>query len=967
MTGYPAFYSDLYDPAFPESPLGTAVELYTGAWADITDYVYQRDPISITRGRPDESSQANPSQCTMTLNNRDNRFTINNPSGPYSGLLNRNAPLRASVPNSILGGSTYLRLEDDAVSYASCPAAPRIELTGSFDVRIDVSIHGYGPLILAGIWSAAATVNQRSWALILSPAGHVGIYLSPDGTLASVVVSDQRAPLPLGRLVIRATVNVSTGVVTFYYGPAGQIDGSTWTQLGTTTVGIGGVPGAIFASTSAPLTVGYSPGLEWDAQQNVPASLLSLFENSWIGTTGAVYDFELRNGIGGTVVAKAAFSSQNAGAASWTDTAGNSWTVSGTANLNNRSYRYHGELTTTPKAADPSGRDIYSQATASGVLRRLQQANTPLNSPMYRAMTKPGTSVAFQAPPVAYWPCEDQAGSTLLASGLPSGQPMQISGAPQLADSSAFPGSDALPVLNGSIWRAPVPQGATWTRNLFGLLLQIPSAGEANGAVIASIYTHGTAARIDLVYASAAGGSLSVNCYNTTGTLIMSVSGFTYTSGPVNGASALVEISIYVFGGSLVCSIGTAVPYANPLSTISAGIAGTVGAVSSVAINPNGTLVNSVVGHVFVSPGTDNGTTMLTTPVSGPLGGWLGETAGERFQRLCTEEGIAARVVGHPSLTTPMGVQAIDTLVNLLEMCETTDRGMLMEPRSCLGVGYRTPLSMYNQAPGASVSYTAAQLDQAFASTCDDLLTVNDVTVSNTDGSSARQVLSAGPLSVNAPPNGVGRVDGEIQVNAATDGQLPGIAQWTLHVSTDAHDRFPVIPFNLARSETGFAVASLDIGALLAITNPPQWLQPDEIDQLCAGFTETFGPFPLWQIDVNGIPAYPYTIAQVAGAGGNAVHADTDGSQITSTVSATAVTLSVATTSPYPIWTTNAADFPFDIRVAGERMTVTNITGSSSPQTFTVTRSVNGVAKTQTAGAALALWYTPICGQLTGS
>ena len=41
-------------------------------------------------------------------------------------------------------------------------------------------------------------------------------------------------------------------------------------------------------------------------------------------------------------------------------------------------------------------------------------------------------------------------------------------------------------------------------------------------------------------------------------------------------------------------------------------------------------------------------------------------------------------------------------------------------------------------------------------------------------------------------------------------------------------------------------------------------------------------------------------------------------------------------------------------------MTVTNITGSSSPQTFTVIRSVNGVAKAQTAGTDVRLWQPMI-------
>jgi len=69
--------------------------------------------------------------------------------------------------------------------------------------------------------------------------------------------------------------------------------------------------------------------------------------------------------------------------------------------------------------------------------------------------------------------------------------------------------------------------------------------------------------------------------------------------------------------------------------------------------------------------------------------------------------------------------------------------------------------------------------------------------------------------------------------------------------------------------------------------------------------------------------------------------------------------------SATPLWTTSAtfpADFPFDIDVAGERMTVTAITGSSSPQTFTVTRSVNSVTKSQLSGAVINLWQPGVIG-----
>lgn len=51
-----------------------------------------------------------------------------------------------------------------------------------------------------------------------------------------------------------------------------------------------------------------------------------------------------------------------------------------------------------------------------------------------------------------------------------------------------------------------------------------------------------------------------------------------------------------------------------------------------------------------------------------------------------------------------------------------------------------------------------------------------------------------------------------------------------------------------------------------------------------------------------------------------------------------------------------AANFPFDIIVGGERMTVTDINLTSDPQQFVVTRSVNGVVKSHLAGAKVQLF-----------
>jgi hypothetical protein len=104
-----------------------------------------------------------------------------------------------------------------------------------------------------------------------------------------------------------------------------------------------------------------------------------------------------------------------------------------------------------------------------------------------------------------------------------------------------------------------------------------------------------------------------------------------------------------------------------------------------------------------------------------------------------------------------------------------------------------------------------------------------------------------------------------------------------------------------------------------------------------------------WEITFNCSPAGPYTVGVVEDDVLGIV--DTDGSQLAADVDADDTSLSVAVTEG-PVW---VHEVDFDIKVGGEVMTVTGISGSTSPQTFTVVRSVNGVVKAQVAGTDLRL------------
>lgn len=83
--------------------------LINGVWTDITSYVMVRDnsgSIAITRGMRDEGGQSDHATLRLLLNNRDGRFSPRNPVGAYYGLIGRNTPIRVSVPNGI-GGKAY--------------------------------------------------------------------------------------------------------------------------------------------------------------------------------------------------------------------------------------------------------------------------------------------------------------------------------------------------------------------------------------------------------------------------------------------------------------------------------------------------------------------------------------------------------------------------------------------------------------------------------------------------------------------------------------------------------------------------------------------------------------------------------------------------------------------------------------------------------------------------------------------
>jgi hypothetical protein len=355
--------------------------------------------------------------------------------------------------------------------------------------------------------------------------------------------------------------------------------------------------------------------------------------------------------------------------------------------------------------------------------------------------------------------------------------------------------------------------------------------------------------------------------------------------------------------------------------------------------------------------------------------GFTGETAADRVERLCHEEDLDCEIVGDDAssaagvspISAPMGPQGPVSLLELLQECADTDQGILYEPRGITGIAYRTLGSLYNRSAVLALDYTARVFGSTPEPVDDDQLTRNDITAAREDGSSYRATLDEGPLSTQPPPDGVGRYDEQVTVNVEADSDLANVAGWRLHLGALDEARYPFI--HLSLNSTGFvtnlvlsaAAAALDVGDRFTVDNMPAWIPPDLVTLLAQGFTESITEDGFKRdIVVNCTPESPYHVMVWESAiSGTGWKWDTAGSELAAGITTTATSLSVATTLG-PVWTAVDAEDGFDVMIGGEQMTVTDVSGTTSPQTFTVTRSVNGIVKAHSTGADVRLWKTPV-------
>lgn len=904
-----------------------------GTWTGVS--LLNSDGIRITGGLQKNAQVADPLNCSLTLRNDDGALSARNPRSPNFGYLGPATPARAIVPDT-----THLWLPDGSPTVTT-PDHTSLDIVGDLDVRADIQpLHWERGNGIGIADKYVTTGNQRSWALWAGADGLLRMRWSTDGTFAAVITATSTAavtPDGAGRIAVRATLDVNNGAggwaVTFYTAPGGNLSG-TWTQLGAAVTGTGVT--SIFNSTAS-VGVGTTLAIVVDA------------------FVGRVHALQIRNGIGGTVVANPQFTTATPGATSFVDSAGRTWTLAAGAELRAVDVRACGEVADWPVDWGISGKHKTAQIEFAGWLRRLNLPSEPLRSPLFRE----AVAADNVAKMVGYWPCEDETDARSIASGLSGGTAMAFTGQPSFAASDRIPGSAPLLGMAAGVTLTAVPSAHTATGAIaLRLVADVPATGWAADSILAEMrVVSGSAVRWVLEMSNI--GSLRIRGLDNDDAQVVTSGDVAFS---VFGRRQMIGFQLTQEGADIHWEMFTRRIEAD-LSITQLGFDGfftgrTVGRLNRARIAPNGNLDGGAIGHIMI--GTSR---TLAAGIDTAIVGNDGETAARRLIRLGTEFGIPIRIVGNPDDTVRMGPQQPGTKLELLTACAAADRGILAEARDAMVLEYRARTSIYNQTPRVTLAYGTAgespvlKPDSPVENVC------NDYTAERRNGSSYQATELTGRLSVLEFPSGVGPRPASATLDLEADEQLPAVAWWETHLGTWDDLRYPFIEVRVTRlvdagkPALAQAVAAAGPGDRVVITNPPPDLPPQPIDVQVQGWEETIKARRR-TIRWNTVPHAPWVVG-VAGVD----LVDSDGTTLVSGLSAvTPGTSQAVSVNVVGVPWSTSANVPFVMWLLhptgarAERVVITAISGATSPQTMTITRGLDGYTRPHSAGAALVLF-----------
>lgn len=926
-------------------PRDLRAEMFLGGqWRDVSTSVRQTPAVVFTYGGKDESPKTSPSRCTFELDDGPGKgngdFNPSNPVGQWFGKLGRNTPVRMCLA---YGADAFTR-------------------TAASDWGTSPDMGAWSSFQSAGTVAHNISANQGRHQ-ITSTNAFIADYL---GSVSIKNVDtyvefafDTAVTVTGGNLEVANMMLRGQNTTTYYMLRVSITTAQAITlqlMVGSSQVLYGPVTVGTFWGTTAPMSIRFQAdgntfrGKVWRTSDGEPLawgleySHGDVYGAGWVG---------IRSGV----------SSGNS----------NSKPVNFLYdNYTVRIPRFAGEVSKMVPVSEvsltPTGQHVNqrTQVEASGILRRLQQGSKVLKTPFERWITD-GNPFSV----VEYYPLDEDIDAADRGQSPLTGKVVQLAQTSGVNPTGAFKwGEDAkrmsmdkaLLIKSGGIVALDVDSRGSYSQQ-FAFTWTYKLSSQSVGAAYMFL-TNGDFIFIDLNL----NGRFALTYYDVSGTphVIIDQVPATWVNDDAQWYNVGVSIDRNLIGGYTTFGIAfegqSVVTYAPTYAAIVSG---------------------QPMQWVFVTADSDSAYTMTVAhaatyandlfdgaagnDLSGwfrkALNGWATEEAGTRFARLLPEEGVPYGLVGYPTVSPTMGGQGRKSILQLAQECLDVAQGSLFEPRGSTGLVLRNTASMTGQTAALTLDYSVGQVATPFRPTSDDQGVVNDVTAKRPLGAEYRYEQATGPNNTADPgtnDDAVGRYDTTVTVNVQNDNGLGDAAGFRVQLGTVDSPRFPTLTVDLAASGVvagGKTVPALDVGIgdLVVVSNASAARVYDDIRLIVRGYTETITTNKQHKITFNTTPADVFDGLILDDT--TYSRADSGTSTTAGTLTTTATSMSVATTDSGDLW--GSINVPFDVIVAGERMTVTAITGATSPQTFTVTRSVNGVVKTHAAGEKVQL-FRPI-------
>lgn len=370
----------------------------------------------------------------------------------------------------------------------------------------------------------------------------------------------------------------------------------------------------------------------------------------------------------------------------------------------------------------------------------------------------------------------------------------------------------------------------------------------------------------------------------------------------------------------------------------------TLGGVTGFTIAANGVVEDVAIGHMGLFDGA------ISTPLNNGTGAVIGwpQSAGDRIAGVANEAGLPNSVTASP--TVVLGPQQPGNVLTLLRDGAKADHGILDD--SLGKVGYRGLYDLYNLTPLVVLDGSNREIFHPFVPVRDDQKRKNQVTVSRPGGSTATvedTIDQAKSGLYNDSPN----------LNLGSDADLPSHAQLGVTIGTQPGKRYPAVTLDLLRApQLARPWLAMRLGDRFQVNNPPRGGTRAGVQLQLRGTSTTWINGRIWQVTCNTVRADPYNVGSLEDPVLGRAEADEGSVTVPAEIDRTMTSFSVATASGHPLPVDSATlpgDFPFSLMWDGEEILVRSVTGTTSPQTFVVQRSVNGVRKSHKINSILRL------------